>query len=153
MRFQRVFVAVGSVAVMGLGLAGPAMGLKVPHGIINTAYRLEIEFDPGRSEVKRAYDKDIRQVADDMKDYPYAKCEVRGYTDNIGSDAVNLEVSQRRADSVRKYLVDKFGISPDRITAIGFGKADPVASNKTEQGRRQNRRIVAVIKGQPPGTP
>ena len=124
-----------------------------PHGIINTAYRLEIEFDPGRSEVKTAYDRDIHQVADDMKDYPYAKCEIRGYTDNIGSDAVNLEVSQRRADSVRKYLIDKFGISAERIIAHGYGKADPIATNKTEKGRRQNRRIVAVIQGQPPGSP
>ena len=153
MRFQRIVAGVGGITVMSLALGGRALGEKAPHGIINTAYRLEIEFESGRSEVKRAYDKDIRQVADDLKDYPYAKCEIRGYTDNVGSDAVNLEVSQRRADSVRKYLIDKFGISPERLTAHGFGKADPVASNKTDQGRRQNRRIVAVIHGQPPGNP
>src|SRR5438309_707292 len=92
MRFQRDVISVGSISVLCLALGGPVIGEKTPHGIINTACRLEIEFDPGRSEVKTAYDRDIHQVADDMKDYPYAKCEIRGYTDNIGSDAVNLEV-------------------------------------------------------------
>ena len=120
---------------------------------INTAYRLQIEFGPGRTEVKPQYAADIKRVADDLQTYPYARCEIRGYTDNVGADQTNEKLSQARAESVRQYLLDKFGISPFRVTAKGFGKADPVADNKTEDGRRQNRRIVAVIRGQPPGEP
>jgi OOP family OmpA-OmpF porin len=118
---------------------------------INTAFRMEIVFPPGKSVVDPAYDADIQRVADDMKNYPYVTVEIQGYTDDVGSDAVNLKLSQSRAESVRRYLVDKFGIMPDRIKAHGYGEQNPIASNKTEAGRRQNRRIVAVIRGQPPG--
>ena len=130
-------------------LYGQSKPKPTPHPI-NSAFRLEIEFGPGRADIKPGYDKDIRRVVDYLNDYPYTKCEIRGYTDDVGSDDVNLKLSQERADSVRKYMIDKLGISPERLTARGYGKADPVASNKTEKGRSLNRRIVAVVTGQPP---
>jgi OOP family OmpA-OmpF porin len=65
---------------------------------------------------------------------------VEGHTDSVGSDAYNKKLSLRRADAVRQYLV-KHGIPADRITAEGFGESSPVASNDTEDGRAQNRRV------------
>ena len=65
---------------------------------------------------------------------------VNGHTDSRGSDAYNLQLSQRRADAVRTYLINK-GVDQSIITATGFGETQPVASNSTPEGRRQNRRI------------
>jgi OOP family OmpA-OmpF porin len=66
---------------------------------------------------------------------------VEGHTDSVGDDAYNLKLSQRRADAVRKYLVDK-GVPSTPLEARGFGEAQPVADNKTADGRAQNRRVV-----------
>ena len=72
------------------------------------------------------------------------KVEVGGHTDSSGADAVNLALSQRRAESVRQYLVGK-GIAADRLVAKGYGEAQPVADNKTAQGRSANRRVELKI--------
>ena len=62
-----------------------------------------------------------------------------------GPDAYNQSLSQRRAESVRDYLIKNFNISPDRLTAKGYGEEKPIASNDTKEGRSQNRRIEAVF--------
>ncbi len=72
--------------------------------------------------------------------YPEVAVEIHGYTDSQGSASFNLDLSQRRADSVKQYIVNA-GIDPSRIVTKGFGEADPIASNDTPQGRAQNRRI------------
>jgi outer membrane protein OmpA-like peptidoglycan-associated protein/opacity protein-like surface antigen len=71
----------------------------------------------------------------------------KGFTDSIGSDAYNLRLSERRANAVRDWLI-KCGISAKRLTAKGFGEADPVASNATAEGRAQNRRTELVVSGE-----
>ena len=63
----------------------------------------------------------------------------------IGSDGYNMKLSQRRAESVKKYLVEKFGIAESRISAVGYGESMPVAPNDTAEGRQKNRRVVAII--------
>jgi OOP family OmpA-OmpF porin len=70
---------------------------------------------------------------------------IEGHTDNVGTPEDNRELSQRRAASVVNYLVDSFQISPSRLTAVGYGDTRPVADNRTEEGKRLNRRIDAVI--------
>lgn len=79
-----------------------------------------------------------------LKDNPGIDAEVAGYTDNTGKPAYNVKLSQRRAEAVMKYLVDH-GIDASRLTAKGYGAADPVASNATKQGRAQNRRVELRI--------
>lgn len=118
--------------------------------VINTAFRLEIQFPPGGSEIKPAYDKDIRRIVDYMNNYPYTKCDIRGFTDNVGSDAINLKLSQQRAESVRRYMIEKLGIASNRVLAHGYGENEPAASNRTPKGRQLNRRIIAILTGQPP---
>ena len=66
--------------------------------------------------------------------------EIQGHTDNIGSAAYNKDLSQRRAESVRTYLIGK-GVAEGRLTAHGYGLEQPVADNKTEKGRAKNRRV------------
>jgi OOP family OmpA-OmpF porin len=75
---------------------------------------------------------------------PDAKFEVQGYTDYIGTDAYNQDLSVKRAQTVKAYLVTQ-GIAQNRLTCVGFGKNDPVEDNATAEGRAQNRRIVFKI--------
>jgi len=71
---------------------------------------------------------------------------LNGYTDNVGGDAYNLQLSSKRANAVREYLISQ-GVPAATLTAIGLGKSNPVASNNTAEGRRQNRRVEMLISG------
>ena len=106
---------------------------------------LKIEFDSAKSDVKAKYYNEIKKVSDFMKQYPGTKMEIQGHTDNVGREAVNVKLSQARANSVMKYLTDKFGIEKDRLTAVGYGPKKPVASNATKAGKQKNRRVEAVV--------
>jgi len=79
-----------------------------------------------------------------MKGDKSERVEVAGHTDSVGSDAYNQQLSQRRAKSVVDYFVSQ-GVSVDRLKAVGYGKTKPVASNKTEEGRAENRRVELHI--------
>jgi OOP family OmpA-OmpF porin len=104
---------------------------------------LNIPFETNRSDIKPQYTSDLNAVVEFLKDFPKAKGEISGYTDNVASKAYNDKLSQARADSVKKYIVEKHGISPDRIIAKGYGYSKPIASNKTKEGKAKNRRIEA----------
>ena len=82
--------------------------------------------------------------------YPGLRIEAEGQTDNVGSDEYNQRLSQKRAETVREYLVAQ-GVPGGSVTATGFGKADPVASDDTPAGRQQNRRMEIVVSGEPIG--
>lgn len=81
----------------------------------------------------------LDQVVQVLNDFPKMRVAIEGHTDSVGGEAMNMRLSQRRADAVRDFLVSK-GVSPDRLEAIGFGPTKPIASNKTSRGRAQNRR-------------
>ncbi|MGC2740130.1 MAG: OmpA family protein [Candidatus Acidiferrales bacterium] len=83
--------------------------------------------------------------------HPGLHLSVEGYTDSVGSDAFNQALSEQRAGAVRGYLVQQ-GLDPTSITATGFGKSNPVASNDTAMGRQQNRRVEIIISGEVIGT-
>ncbi len=99
-----------------------------------------VEFKPNNSELTADSYPMLDDVYESMKAYPEVKVEIAGYTDNVGSIANNKKNSLRRAETVRAYLILK-GIDPSRITAVGRGPEDPVASNATNDGRAFNRRI------------
>ncbi len=106
---------------------------------------LEIEFDSGKANIRPQYDEIIKKVADFMNAYPQTKAMIEGHTDNVGKEKFNLRLSTQRAENVRTYLIQKFGIAPERLSAKGFGSSLPVADNTTAEGRQKNRRIEAVI--------
>ena len=83
--------------------------------------------------------------------YPDLKLNIEGHTDSIGSDEYNQELSEKRADSVRGYLISQ-GVKPDNVAATGLGKANPVADNGSPQGRQLNRRVEMVVSGDVIGT-
>jgi outer membrane protein OmpA-like peptidoglycan-associated protein len=86
----------------------------------------------------------LGEVADRLKENPEVDITIEGYTDNRGSDEYNLNLSKRRAQSAKNYLVGQ-GVDSYRITAVGMGEAYPVASNDTEDGRAENRRVVLKV--------
>ena len=87
----------------------------------------------------------LDKIAAALKKYPDFTVTIEGHTDNIGSQPYNQKLSDGRANSVMKALVER-GIGADRLTAIGFGKLKPIASNSTPEGRAENRRIEFKVK-------
>ena len=76
-----------------------------------------------------------------LKDNPNLRVEIGGHTDAVGSEAARQKISEKRAESVKKYLMDKFNISGDRMTTKGYGSQKPIADNKSKEGRAKNRRV------------
>jgi outer membrane protein OmpA-like peptidoglycan-associated protein len=72
---------------------------------------------------------------------------VEGYTDTVGTDEINMTLSQKRAETVRSYLLEQ-GLADANVTAQGFGKSSPVADNSTPAGRQKNRRVEIVVSGE-----
>ncbi|MGV8057806.1 MAG: OmpA family protein [Smithellaceae bacterium] len=105
---------------------------------------INIEFDTNKSNVKSKYNAEIKKFADLMKQNPDLKLIIEGHTDNLGQAKKNLLLSQKRANSVRDYMIRNFGIEASRIKAEGYGITKPIASNKTKEGRQKNRRVEAV---------
>jgi len=106
----------------------------------------DVLFDTGRAELKPGAMRTIEQLATFMRENPERTVEIEGYTDSIGSDAFNQDLSERRARAVRTALIDR-GIDTRRVSARGFGESNPVATNDTAAGRQQNRRVEVVISG------
>ena len=99
-----------------------------------------IHFETGSAALTPDSYAILDQVVRSLMAYPEVRVEIRGYTDSVGSAEYNQGLSERRANSVREYLLNS-GISPDRLVARGYGEMDPIASNKTPGGRSENRRI------------
>lgn len=106
---------------------------------------LDVKFDTGKAVVKSEYEPQLSTVAGFMSRFPNTAVVIEGHTDNVGSKTGNTALSQKRADAVRAYLVEKLGVDAGRISAKGFGPDQPVADNATPEGRATNRRVVATI--------
>lgn len=105
-----------------------------------------IYFRPGSAQLDQASAPLLTTLTDIVSRCPDLRIEVSGHTDSIGSDAANQRLSERRAGSVVSYLMDK-GIPRDRLRAVGYGEARPVATNDTDEGRSKNRRIEFSVEG------
>ena len=105
---------------------------------------LNVEFDFDKSIIKKGYYQDIDNLAGVMKQYPDLNVVIEGHTDSVGTAAYNKKLSQRRAEAIKKYMVES-GIVANRLKAQGFGFDKPIASNKTKEGRQQNRRVEAAV--------
>jgi len=102
---------------------------------------IDIHFDTNKYDIKAKYHEELKKLGDFLNEFPKATGVIEGHTDNVGHKAANMKLSQRRAESVRTYLIEKFGIAPERIKAVGYGPTRPVGDNKTVAGKEQNRRI------------
>jgi len=111
----------------------------------------DVLFKSGSFELLPGARERLAKVSGIVLAYQGLRLAVEGHTDSIGSDEYNRRLSEQRADAVRDYLVQQ-GINSDAITASGFGKSEPVASNDTPEGRQQNRRVELVVSGNAIGT-
>ena len=116
--------------------------------VVVTETKIELKqtvfFDTKKATIKKVSFKLLDDVAKALTDYPTIKVRIEGHTDSQGKDAFNKRLSQKRAESVRKYLIRK-GIDASRMTAEGFGEEVPIADNRTKDGRAQNRRVEFFI--------
>lgn len=103
-----------------------------------------ITFDFAQSAVKPQFYGVLNNLASTLNQFPQTRIQIAGHTDNVGSDASNLQLSQQRANSVRSYLAGS-GVAPDRMQAVGYGETRPIADNSTDYGRAQNRRVEITL--------
>lgn len=106
----------------------------------------DVLFETGKAELSPGAARNLDQLVQFLTDHPERQVEIDGYTDSVGSDAFNLDLSQRRAAAVKMVLV-RHGINGSRIALQGFGKEFAVASNADSGGRQLNRRVEIVIGG------
>ena len=106
--------------------------------------RLLVFFDFDKAELKEESLPDLDRLVEFLKTYPSVRISVEGHTDDVGTDAYNDRLSQRRADAVKEYLV-KNGIAPQRIQTKGWGRRRPLVQGTTEDARAQNRRVEVIV--------
>jgi OOP family OmpA-OmpF porin len=107
---------------------------------------LKVEFDFDKSFIRSEYFKTLTAFGDFMGKYPNHTVNLEGHTDNYGTDQYNMKLGQRRAESIRAFLLKYFThIDPSRLTTVSHGEAQPLASNETTAGRQQNRRVFATF--------
>ncbi|MFP5404967.1 MAG: OmpA family protein [Gammaproteobacteria bacterium] len=104
----------------------------------------DVLFETGKAQLLAPAFPELDKLAEFLRQYPDRRLRVEGYTDSVGGDSLNLDLSRRRAEAVRRALVQR-GVSPARITIQGYGKNYPVADNSTAEGRALNRRVEVVI--------
>lgn len=115
-----------------------------PRGLVLTLG--DVLFDTGRSELNSGAARKLDQLAQFLIEHKDRRVEIDGFTDSVGSDAYNEELSRRRADAVKSALLTR-GVEASRISTEGYGKAFPVARNTDSGGRQLNRRVEVVIGG------
>ncbi|HMM47286.1 MAG TPA: OmpA family protein [Thiobacillaceae bacterium] len=104
----------------------------------------DVLFSVNRAELSAGGMRNVRKLADFLKQYPQRKVMIEGHTDSNGSQTLNQGLSERRADAVRMALVD-MGIDSSRIQTRGYASAYPVANNQTAAGRQLNRRVEIIL--------
>ena len=105
----------------------------------------KIFFDFGKATIQQRSYSLLDEIASVIEAHPELKViRVEGHTDNVGSDVANLKLSQARAESVKKALMQR-GIAANRLDAAGFGEMRPISTNETEDGRAMNRRVEFII--------
>ncbi len=111
---------------------------------IKITFSSGILFDVDKANLKDGYKSELAELSTILNKYADTNILLAGHTDSTGSDEYNLELSERRAQSVSGYLVTQ-NVDSARITTEGYGKSQPIASNDTAEGRAQNRRVEVAI--------
>lgn len=156
---KRAFIggAVGALAGYGVGtymdkqqaelnqeLKGSGVEVERQGDTINLNMPGGITFDTGKANIKPNFNPVLNDIANIMSKYPETKIEVQGHTDNVGSNADNLQLSQLRAQSVSSALSSQ-GVDSSRVKSVGYGESMPAATNDTAAGRETNRRVEIKI--------
>jgi outer membrane protein OmpA-like peptidoglycan-associated protein len=111
---------------------------------IKVTFDNAILFDFDSAALRTNAQENLREFASSMQDFEGTEVLIVGHTDSKGSEEYNLRLSERRASSAAEYLIEQ-GLRPSRITTMGKGESEPVATNETAEGRQQNRRVEVAI--------
>lgn len=145
---------VGGIAGQGSGIvatvqevrqAMQSLGAEETNLEVRVALPADVLFDFDKADIRADAAQALKQLATLVRAYPSGRAELAGHTDSKGDDAYNQRLSQRRAESVKRWLVEREGIAADRLSTRGAGETRPVASNDDEAGRQRNRRVEVVI--------
>jgi len=112
--------------------------------LLAVTFKGDVTFDTNSTEVRPELYSEINRVAGVLNQYPNTLIRVEGHTDAKGSSEYNMDLSKRRANTVKTLLVQR-GVADSRIEVVGYGKTMPVATNETEAGRQKNRRVEIKI--------
>jgi len=121
-----------------------ATGCPLPVAQV-ASIKLKVNFAFDSSVVQEQYFADLGELAKFLKRFDQVDVSIDGYTDSVGPETYNQQLSQRRAQAVVDMLVNTYGIDASRLKAVGYGESDPVASNDTAEGRAENRRVMASL--------
>jgi OOP family OmpA-OmpF porin len=105
----------------------------------------DIEFAKNSSRIPHEFKDELTNLAKFLQKHPKTRAVIEGHTDNSESKSKSMAISDSRAQAVRNFLIEKFGIDAARLSSVGYGSKMPIANNKTKEGRKMNRRVVAVI--------
>ena len=124
--------------------AGQARVEALPNHVVRVTMTSQTAFDTNSSNIKPGFETTMNKVADVVVRYGKTSLTVVGHTDNVGSDDYNQKLSERRAHAVAQYLAGR-RVDPIRLAVSGRGESQPIASNGTESGRQQNRRVEIYV--------
>ena len=116
---------------------------RTEQGLI-TKLKSDILFETGKSDLKPKARENIKELATIIKKYPENVLTIKGYTDDVGSDKVNLPLSEKRAQAVRAELVAS-GVPANTVSSLGLGSANPITTDKSAAARSKNRRVEIEI--------
>jgi outer membrane protein OmpA-like peptidoglycan-associated protein len=119
---------------------------EIPEEIVKAVNLIatKIHFETASATIKSSSYSDLDSLVVILQKFPTVDAMIEGHTDNVGDDKSNLDLSQKRADAVKAYIIGK-GVEGFRITATGYGETQPIASNDTPEGRQQNRRVEVKL--------
>ena len=148
--------AIGAVLGAGVGVYMDAQEEKIARIPGTTVERIDkqtllinfdsdILFEIDSADLDPTSRNSLDQISGVLKDYPKTAIVVQGHTDSTGSERHNQALSERRSDSVRRYLIGR-SVASERLISIGYGEKNPVASNDTTEGKRLNRRVDILLK-------
>ncbi|MGC1906712.1 MAG: OmpA family protein, partial [Candidatus Acidiferrum sp.] len=106
----------------------------------------DVLFDTGKYTLKQPTQVKLAKISGILLAHPGLTLQIEGHTDSVGSDEMNQRLSEQRADAVRDFLASQ-GVPVSSMTAKGFGKTNPIATNDTAEGRQKNRRVELVVNG------
>ena len=121
-----------------------AIAIQREGDVLALTFKSDFTFAVNSSAIRAGLYTELDRVAQVLATYPQTTIFVAGHTDSTGSEEYNLQLSQRRADSVKNALIQR-GVAAQRITAVGYGEGQPIGNNGTEFGRQQNRRVEVRI--------
>lgn len=121
-----------------------AASIRREGNLLAVSLKGDVTFDVNSAVVRPGLYSEITRIASVVRDYPQTVVRVEGHTDSTGSESYNMDLSRRRADSVKNIVIQQ-GVSSSRIETVAFGESAPVASNDTEYGRAKNRRVEIKI--------